>query len=135
MQSHYSPEIWRRFRAPRHAGVLGGAGVCLGEARTPASTAVLRLYLEIAAGHIRCARFQALGCPSSIAAGDWLCEWLEQRSVAEAARLAASELAEALALAPERRHCAVLAEDALRAGLQAWQSQAESKCHKAEGKF
>ncbi|HXG29455.1 MAG TPA: iron-sulfur cluster assembly scaffold protein [Nevskiales bacterium] len=127
MQPHYSPEVWHRFRAPRHAGVLVGAGVYRGEARTPASRAVLRLYLEVAAGHIRRARFQAFGCPSTIAAGDWLCERLEQRSLAEVSGLAAAELAEALALAPERRHCAVLAEDALRAGLQAWQSQAKIK--------
>jgi NifU-like protein involved in Fe-S cluster formation len=117
MQPHYSPEVWRRFRAPRHAGVLDGAGVCMGEARTPASKAVLRLFLDIGQGRIRAARFQALGCPSSIAAGDWLCEWLEQRSVSEAARLTVAELAEALALAAERRHCAVLAEDALRHAL------------------
>ncbi len=117
MQPQYSPEVWRRFRAPRHAGTLDGPAVCRGEARTPASKAVLRLSVEIGQGRIRAARFQALGCPSSIAAGDWLCEWLEQRGVSEALRLTAAELAGALALAAERRHCAVLAEDALRHAL------------------
>jgi NifU-like protein involved in Fe-S cluster formation len=114
---HYSAEVWRRFRAPRHAGALSGAGSTQGEARTPASKAVLRLQLKLHAGRIQAARFQALGCPSTIAAGDWLCEWLEGRALAEAAVPCASRLSEALALSPVRRHCAVLAEDALRAAL------------------
>lgn len=113
----YSPHIWERFRRPRYAGELAGADVVCGESRTPASKAVLRLQLKVAEGQIHVARFLALGCPSTIAAGDWLCEWLEGRGLAEAKVLSAGRVAEALALAPVRRHCAVLAEDALQAAL------------------
>jgi nitrogen fixation NifU-like protein len=115
---HYSPEVWQRFRRPSHAGVLTGPDVATGEARTPASKAVLRLYLRMGQDMIQLARFQALGCPATIAAGDWLCAWLEGRKPADAADLPASQMADALALAPVRRHCAALAEDALRAALQ-----------------
>ncbi|MGH8453359.1 MAG: iron-sulfur cluster assembly scaffold protein [Nevskiales bacterium] len=118
MNEQYSPQIWERFRRPRYAGNLAGADVLCGESRTPASKAVLRLQLQVAEGRIRAARFQALGCPSTIATGDWLCEWLEDRTLADALALNAATLAEALALAPVRRHCAVLAEDALHAALR-----------------
>jgi NifU-like protein involved in Fe-S cluster formation len=113
----YSPQIWERFRSPRYAGNLVDTDVVCGESRTPASKAVLRLQLKVAEGRIRAARFQALGCPSTIAAGDWLCEWLENRTLDQAAVLNAATLVEALALIPVRRHCAVLAEDALHAAL------------------
>lgn len=116
--SDYSPQVWQRFRQPAHAGALQGAGVVEAEARTPASKAVLRLYLRAAAGRVAAARFQALGCPSTIAAGDLLCEWLEGRTLSEAAALRSATVAEALGLAPARRHCAVMAEDALRACLR-----------------
>lgn len=117
----YSPNIWQRFRTPLRAGALSGAEVHIGEARTPASKAVLRLYLRIsgrtAGEHIQTARFQALGCPSTIAAADWICEWLEGRALVEGQALKPELIAAALALPAERRHCALLAEDALRAAL------------------
>jgi NifU-like protein involved in Fe-S cluster formation len=114
----YSPQIWQRFRQPRYSGKLEGAGLVAGEARTPASKAVLRLQLRVTAGRVEAARFLALGCPSTVAAADWLCEWLEGRELAEAGSLSATDLAQALELVAVRRHCAVLAEDALRAVLQ-----------------
>ena len=124
----YSPHIWERFRRPRYAGTLAGADVVCGESRTPASKAVLRLQLKVAEGKIHVARFLALGCPSTIAAGDWLCEWLEGRTLPDTAALTAGSLAEALVLAPVRRHCAVLAEDALRAALADLQSSERPEC-------
>jgi NifU-like protein involved in Fe-S cluster formation len=113
----YSTQIWERFRAPRYAGALSGSSVLTGEARTPASQAVLRLYLHLGPDGVEQARFQAYGCPSVIASADWLCEWLEGRSPAEARALSSLCIAEALDLMPTRRHCAVLAEDALMAAL------------------
>lgn len=115
----YSPHIWQRFRTTARAGVLAGANVRSGEARTPASKAVLRLYLCMIEGRIEAARFQALGCPSTIAAADWACEWLEGRSLADAQAFEPTLIATALALPPERRHCAILPDDALRAVLAA----------------
>lgn len=113
----YSPQIWKRFRKPRYAGTLDGSDVVCGESGTPASKAVLCLQLKLAEGRVQAARFQALGCPSTIAAADWLCERLEGRVFSEAKLLNAGEITEALGLAPVRRHCAVLAEDALHAAL------------------
>lgn len=111
---HYSPEVWRRFRAPAHAGLLTGADTHAGEARTPASRAVLRLAVRWAQGRVAEARFQAHGCPSTIAAGEWLCERIQGQSLAELQTLTARDVADTLQLPPLRRHCAVMAEDALR---------------------
>jgi nitrogen fixation NifU-like protein len=114
----YSPQVWDHFRKPRHAGEwpLSGA-VATGFANTPASKGVLQIQLQIADGRIEAARFMAHGCPSTIAAGSWLCEWLKGREVETAVRLTSSEIADALALSPVKRFCAVMAEDALKAAL------------------
>ncbi len=113
----YSPQIWQRFREPRFNGVLQGTGVLSAAARTPASKAVLSLHLRLEQGRIAQARFQAYGCPSAIATGDWLCEWLEGRSPEEAMALKGPMIVEALGLTPTRRHCAVLAQDVVCAVL------------------
>lgn len=113
----YSPQVWQRFRSPRHAGVLTGQGVHSGWARTPASKAVIRLHLQVGQGVIRQARFQAYGCPSVIATADWICEWLQGREAGQASRLDTEAINQALQLLPTRRYCAVLAEDAVMAAL------------------
>lgn len=113
----YSPQVWQRFRAPAHAGELQGPGTLRGQARTPASNAILSLSLAIEQDKVTTARFQALGCPSTIAAGEWLCEWLEGRERGALSGFSAEMMEQALALAPVRRYCAVMAEDALAAAL------------------
>src|SRR5262249_6734551 len=110
-----SPQVIDHFRSPRRPGVLRGQGVVTARAGTAGSNSVLQLGLHASGGRIREARFMAYGCPSTIAAGSWLSEWLMDRSLQEAAELSAATVAEALNLAPAKRHCAVLAEDALRA--------------------
>lgn len=114
----YSPEVWRRFRAPTHAGCLEGPGAAQGLARTPASNAVLSLSVTVEQGRINAARFKALGCPSTIAAGEWLCEWLEGRAASEVTGFSSAMLEQALALSPVRRYCAIMAEDALAAAMK-----------------
>lgn len=114
-RANYSPEVWARFSAPTCAGELSGTSV--GEAGTPASRAVIKIYLRMEGGRVKAARFKAYGCVSTIAAGDWVAEWAHGKTLAEARGLTAEQIAHALKLAPIKRHCALLAEDALRAAL------------------
>ncbi|MGH8528993.1 MAG: iron-sulfur cluster assembly scaffold protein [Nevskiales bacterium] len=114
-KANYSPEVWARFSSPAFAGELAGAVV--GEAGTPASRAVMRIYLRAENGRVGEARFKAYGCVSTIAAGDWVAQWACGKTLSEARGLIADQIARALNLAPIKRHCALLAEDALRAAL------------------
>ncbi len=58
--------------------------------------------------------FKAYGCGWMIACGSLLTEWIIQRTLAEAGQFRHHELVERLAVPPEKLHCAVLAETALR---------------------
>lgn len=115
----YAEPIWRLFRHPPHVGEFepGTPGVATGEAGSKAARSVLRLQLRFEGGRVADVRFKAYGCPSSIAVGAWIVEWSLGKTPAELATLRAAELRQALEIADDRAHCALLGEDALRAAL------------------
>lgn len=115
----YSELVWSHFARPRNAGAWPASrcDVGTGSAATPASDAVMRIQVRVSGGRVVEARFQAYGCVSTIAAGSWLSERVTGVDLADARALRAAEIADALDLAPVKRHCALLAEDALCAAL------------------
>jgi nitrogen fixation NifU-like protein len=95
---------------PRGARVLEGRAAAAGDVS-------LLLYLELDADGETVARavFRAHGCPSTVAAADWSCEWLRGRTLAEARGLTAGMIEGGAGLAPGKRDCGLLVEDALAA--------------------
>lgn len=117
-----SPVAREHFDHPRHVGALNADSpdVAVALVGEPVSGAILQLHLRIAAtGLITAARFKAYGCGWTVACGSLLTEWLQGRTLAEAARFRHHELVDKLGVPPEKLHCAVLAETALRAALRA----------------
>lgn len=111
------------FDQPRQVGTLAldAAEVATARVGEPVSGAVLQLQLQVDPhGTLTAARFKAYGCGWTVACGSWLAEWLPGRTLAEAAQFRHHCLVEALAVPPEKLHCAVLAETALKAALRAY---------------
>lgn len=115
----YSEAVRRRFLAPAHAGELpGGPAVRVGRAAAPGDVALaLYLRLDAAGARVERARFRAHACPSGIAAADWACEWMEGRTLDEIRGLKAEAVESGAGLAPDKRDCGLLVEDALAAAL------------------
>jgi NifU-like protein involved in Fe-S cluster formation len=117
----YSDAVWDRFGQPAHAGRLEpGPGVFSARAGTAAARSLLELSLRVQGGMIEQARFRAYGCPSAIAVGEWLAEQLAGKAV-EALRANpwnAAAIRQALNLAEDRAHCALMGEDVLSALLK-----------------
>lgn len=113
----YSPAVWRLFNTTPRAGDLPADDPCVQrvEIRTPAGRGVLRLALRWADQRVADARFRVYGCPTTIAVGAWLADWLIGRSRTELACLRAADLRQALEIPEDRAHCALMGEDALRA--------------------
>ncbi|MFT4046701.1 MAG: iron-sulfur cluster assembly scaffold protein [Solimonas sp.] len=110
----YHAPIWQRFRAPLHGGRLEGAQVAEAQAGSPAARSVLRLQVEIDdGGAVRRARFQAYGCPTAIAVGEWLSERLESLAPAAWSAIDAAAIRIALEISDDKAHCALMGEDAL----------------------
>ncbi len=123
------PAARAHFDHPRHVGALDAdaPGVATARVGEPVSGAILQLHLRIGAdGSITAARFKAYGCGWLIACGSLLAEWLQDRTLEQAARFRHHELVEALDVPPEKLYCAVLAETALKQALRAGLTQPTS---------
>lgn len=110
----YSEAVWRLFREAPRAGTLDGPGVVAAESSTPANRSRLRLQVKMADTRISDARFQAYGCPTTIAVGAWLAERAVGRPVTELSGIDAKKILEALEIPEDRTHCALLGEDLVK---------------------
>lgn len=106
------------FQSPRNAGRLDLPSA-VGNAGTPGSGPYMVFYLVVVNQVIETIRYQTYGCGSAIAAGSVLTTLVENQSVDECLLLTPEKLIEAMDGIPEdKRHCAALAIEALRDGLQ-----------------
>lgn len=118
--TEYSEAVLEHFRNPRGPGRLpaGAPGAVSGEARRDDGGQRVRLHLCVDdTGRITRARFQAFGCPITIAVASAAVARIEGASVEAALRLGADEIARELALRPEQRPLAELPLAALRCAL------------------
>lgn len=114
----YPAPVWARFQAPEHGGLadVDTVDAVSGEAENRAAGLHVRLWAWVdAAGVITVARFEALGCPTTLAVGDWLAAALHGRRMAERVDIDAPGIMAALEIPESHRHCALVGEDAVRA--------------------
>jgi tRNA-specific 2-thiouridylase len=115
--SHYGARVVAHLLSPHGAGRLSSPdGV--GTAGSPSCGDQVRVELHVQDGTVTAARFQAFGCPATIAGGSEVVSRVEGHSVYEAARLSEAMLADALELSTAKRTCSNLAADALHAALE-----------------
>lgn len=79
----------------------------------------MKIWLKVRAGSILNAGFWTDGCAATIACGSMVTELAEGKTLAQAMKVAASDIAEALEDLPEGNlHCAELAAETLQAALK-----------------
>lgn len=111
--------MWQRFREPAFAGVLEPPGICTGAAQSPGGDLVVELDLRVRQNAITDAAFRAHGCPTTVAAADWLCAHVCGESVPTATAITAQDIEQALQLMPHKRGCCLVVIDAFGAALAA----------------
>jgi NifU-like protein involved in Fe-S cluster formation len=116
------PAVQALFSRLQGAGTLADSAgrVLRGEAGSPAAEAWVRLHLRVNADTVIEARFQALGCPHTLASASWLVLQLAGRRRSEAQPGSPRAWAQALAVPVEKLGRLLLIEDALHAALQQW---------------
>jgi nitrogen fixation protein NifU and related proteins len=125
----YSEKVIDHYENPRNVGSLDKEDpqVATGMVGAPACGDVMKLQLKISEeGIIEDAKFKTYGCGSAIASSSLVTEWVKGKSVAEAAEIKNTAIAEELALPPVKIHCSILAEDAIKAALEDYQSKRSS---------
>ncbi len=118
MDTAYSQLVLDHFLNPRNVGEVKDAdGV--GEVGAAAFGDVMKIGLKVRGDRIAEARFQTFGCGTAIAASSVTTELITGRTLQEAKQFSNQEVIAALGgLPPEKVHCSMLAEEAVRAALK-----------------
>jgi len=122
----YSEKVIDHYENPRNVGKLDDKSnsVGTGMVGAPACGDVMRLQIEVGDdGVISQAKFKTYGCGSAIASSSLLTEWVKGKTLDEALEIKNMDIVEELALPPVKVHCSVLAEDAIKAAIQDYQSK------------
>lgn len=116
----YSDKVNDHFDNPRNVGSLDRDDPNVGTAvvGAPACGDVMQLQLQISEeGIIEDAKFKTFGCGSAIASSSLVTTMVKNRSVEEAQDIRNVDIASELELPPQKIHCSVLAEDAIKAAI------------------
>ena len=114
----YSEKVMDHFRHPRNVGKMEDAdGV--GEVGNPVCGDIMKIYIKVKEGVISDAKFNTFGCGSAIATSSMATEMIKGKPIEEALLLSNRAVVEALdGLPPQKLHCSVLAEEAVKAALE-----------------
>ena len=119
----YSEKVMDHFRNPRNVGVIEDANG-VGEAGNAKCGDIMKMYLKIEDGVIEDVKFETFGCGSAIASSSMATELIKGKPVSEVTKLTNKAVAEALDGLPDyKMHCSVLAEEAIKAALDDYNSR------------
>jgi len=122
----YSEKVIDHYENPRNVGAFAkdDPTVATGMVGAPACGDVMKLQIKVSAdGIIEDAKFKTYGCGSAIASSSLVTEWVKGKSLAEAAMIKNTDIAQELALPPVKIHCSILAEDAIKAAIEDYKSR------------
>ncbi len=114
----YSEKVMDHFINPRNVGFIDNAdGV--GEVGNAKCGDIMKIYLKIEDDIIEDVKFETFGCGSAIASSSMATELIKGKSINDALELSNKAVVEALdGLPPQKLHCSVLAEEAIKAALK-----------------
>ena len=117
MAMNYSEKVIDHFQNPRNVGKIENAdGV--GEVGNAKCGDIMKMYLKIKNGTIDDVKFKTFGCGAAIATSSVATELIKGKSIDDALKLTNKAVVETLeGLPPQKLHCSVLAEQAIKAAL------------------
>ena len=114
----YSDKVMDHFQNPRNVGKMDDADG-IGEVGNAKCGDIMRMYIKVEDGVITDCKFNTFGCGSAIATSSMATELIKGKPVEEALELSNQVVVEALdGLPPQKIHCSVLAEEAVRAAVK-----------------
>ena len=126
----YSDKVQDHFANPRNVGSLDKNAKNVGTAvvGAPACGDVMQLQLQISEdGVIEDAKFKTFGCGSAIASSSLVTTMVKGKNLVDAEKIKNVDIAKELELPPQKIHCSVLAEDAIKAAIKDYQSKKDGR--------
>jgi nitrogen fixation NifU-like protein len=125
----YSNKVVDHFDNPRNMGSLDKDSdeVGTGIVGAPECGDVMKLQIQVEGDKIVDAKFKTFGCGSAIASSSLATEWVKGMSLDEAHKIKNTDIVQELALPPVKIHCSVLAEEAIKAAIEDYQSKQSRK--------
>jgi len=123
----YNETVMDFFNNPRNAGKIEDASG-IGNAGSPVCGDMMRLYIKVEDGIIKDAKFKTFGCGAAIASSSMLTEIIKGKTIEEAERTNNREVLSRLGDLPSiKRHCSILAEEALEAAIKDYRKKRDSR--------
>lgn len=114
----YSEKVMDHFANPRNVGEIDNANA-VGQVGNPKCGDIMKIYMDIEDNIIKDVKFKTFGCGAAIATSSMATEMVKGKTVDEALALTNKAVMEALGgLPPEKIHCSVLAEEAIRSAIE-----------------
>ena len=119
----YNEKTIREFECPKNVGEITDADG-IGKVGNAKCGDIMKMFLKIEDGVITDAKFQTFGCAAAIATSSVATELVKGKTVEEAMRITnAQVVAELEELPPQKIHCSVLAEEAIKAALDDYKNK------------
>jgi nitrogen fixation protein NifU and related proteins len=121
----YSEQVIDHFTNPRNMGSFSKdrKDIGTGMVGAPECGDVMKLQIQVEADIIVDAKFKTFGCGSAIASSSLATEWLKGKTLDQALAIKNTDIVQELNLPPDKIHCSVLAEDAIKAALLNYQGK------------
>lgn len=113
----YSDKVMDHFANPRNVGEIEDADG-IGEVGNAKCGDIMKMYIKVDKGIITDVKFKTFGCGAAVATSSIATEMIKGKSIDDALKVTNKAVVEALeGLPPQKLHCSVLAEQAMKAAL------------------
>ncbi|KAI4452912.1 iron-sulfur cluster assembly enzyme nifu [Holotrichia oblita] len=114
----YNDKVLNEFSCPKNAGELKDANA-VGQVGNASCGDIMKMYLKIEDGVVKDAKFQTFGCAAAIATSSVATEMIKGKTVEDALKITNKQVVEELqGLPPQKIHCSVLAEEAIKEAIR-----------------
>ena len=110
----YNEKVMEVFKNPQHMGEVENYNA-IGTVGNEVCGDIMQITMRIEDGIIKDAKFKTFGCAAAVASSSTATGMIIGKTIEEALKLTNKQVVEELqGLPPQRIHCSVLAEDAIR---------------------
>ena len=123
----YSKKVIERFQDPQNGGGMHGANA-IGEVNGKAGD-IIRMYLKVDENtlEIENSHFKTFGCCGAIVASDVACDLVKGKKLDDALGVSSEDILDTMGGLPsEKRDCAILAEQSIKAAVKDFYDRKDS---------